>query len=272
MSQLATKLRLTHNHLTHMLTDTKIRALKPKAAAYRVADTNGSVIEIRPAGSKAWRYRYRFLGKASIVTLDEYPAMGLQAARAERDKLRAMLCGGANPAQVARTEKATQGEKATATFAAVGLELLAKRTKEGLVPGSVVRERRLIEKDLAMLADIPVSDVTAPILLAALRKLEQRGGCRDGTQSPVSRRADLPICNRHWTRRAQPRPGLGWGLGAAADKALCQHYGSLSDRRFAARAVGLSGLPCYSGCPEARADDLRATRGAAQGEMGGHRS
>lgn len=182
MSQLATKLRLTHNHLTHMLTDTKIRALKPKAAAYRVADTNGSVIEIRPAGSKAWRYRYRFLGKASIVTLDEYPAMGLQAARAEPDKLRAMLCGGANPAQVARTEKATQGEKATATFAAVGLELLAKRTKEGLVPGSVVRERRLIEKDLAMLADISVSDVTAPILLAALRKLEQRGGARRHTE------------------------------------------------------------------------------------------
>lgn len=68
-----------------------------------------------------------------------------------------------------------QGERSANTFSAIGLELLAKRTKEGLSPGSVLRERRLIEKDLAGLADLPIGDVSAPILLAALRKLEQRG-------------------------------------------------------------------------------------------------
>jgi len=50
--------------MTHMLTDTKVRTLKPKAAAYRIADSNGLVIEVRPTGSKAWRYRYRYAGKA----------------------------------------------------------------------------------------------------------------------------------------------------------------------------------------------------------------
>lgn len=57
----------------------------------------------------------------------------------------------------------------------MALELLAKRAKEGLTPGSVVRERRLIQKDLAPLADMPLTEITAPILLAALRKLERRG-------------------------------------------------------------------------------------------------
>jgi hypothetical protein len=126
-----------------MLTDTKVRTLKPKAAAYRIADSNGLCIEVRPTGSKAWRYRYRYAGRASIVTLDEYPSMSLQVARVERDRLRSLLRGGANPAQVARVEKAVQGERAANTFGAIGLELLAKRTKEGLSPGSVVRERRL---------------------------------------------------------------------------------------------------------------------------------
>ncbi|WP_447906930.1 tyrosine-type recombinase/integrase [Stenotrophomonas geniculata] len=158
-----------------MLTDTKLRSLKPKASPFRVADANGLCIEVRPSGAKVWRYRYRYLGKASIVTLDEYPSMSLQAARVERDRLRSLLRGGANPAQVARVEKAVQGERAANTFGAIGLELLAKRTKEGLSPGSVVRERRLIEKDLAGLADLPIGDITAPLLLAALRKLEQRG-------------------------------------------------------------------------------------------------
>ena len=37
------------------------------------------------------------------------------------------------------------------------------------------RERRLIEKDMAGIAGLPVADVTAPALLAALRKLEKRG-------------------------------------------------------------------------------------------------
>ena len=175
MSREARLLRPTHNHLTHMLTDTKVRSLKPRDAIYRVADTNGLVIEVRPAGTKAWRYRYRYLGKASIITLNEYPAMGLQAARLERDRLKALLRGGANPAQVARAEKMTNGERAAVTFGSIGLEFLAKRTREGLSPGSVARERRLIEKDLAVLAEMPVTDITAPILLVALRKLEKRG-------------------------------------------------------------------------------------------------
>nr|WP_241239607.1 integrase arm-type DNA-binding domain-containing protein [Xanthomonas arboricola] len=158
-----------------MLTNTKLRALKPRDAAFRVADSNGLCIEVRTTGAKVWRYRYRYAGKPSMVTIDEYPALSLMQARAERDKLRTLLKGGANPAHVARIERAVQAERVNTTFGTIALELLAKRAKEGLGPGSVKRERRLIEKDLAFIADMPITDVSAPILLAALRKLEQRG-------------------------------------------------------------------------------------------------
>ncbi|WP_221229143.1 Arm DNA-binding domain-containing protein [Xanthomonas sp. 3075] len=40
-----------------MLTDTKLRALKPRDAAFRVADSNGLCIEVRTTGAKVWRYR-----------------------------------------------------------------------------------------------------------------------------------------------------------------------------------------------------------------------
>ena len=158
-----------------MLTDTKVRSLKPKASAYRVADSNGLCIEVRPTGSRVWRYRYRYLGNASIVTMGEYPALSLMEARAERDRLRALLKGGANPVHVAKAQRAALVEHAANTFGAIALELLDKREREGLTPGSVKRERRLIEKELAPIADMPVRDVTAPLLLAALRRLEQRG-------------------------------------------------------------------------------------------------
>jgi hypothetical protein len=62
---------------------------------------------------------------------------------------------------VARVERAAQMERAETTFAAVAAELLAKRAKEGLGAGSVKRERRLIEKDMASIGGLPVADVTA---------------------------------------------------------------------------------------------------------------
>jgi len=86
-----------------------------------------------------------------------------------------LVKGGANPAQVARIERAAQTERVESTFSLIAIELLEKLTKEGLTPGSVKRERRLIEKDLASIGDIQITDVAAPVLLAALRKLERRG-------------------------------------------------------------------------------------------------
>ncbi len=126
-------------------------------------------------GSKVRRYRYRYVGKASIVTLAEYPAMALSEARAERDRLRALVQGGANPAQVARIDRAAIVERSETTFAAIASELLAKRATGGSSPGSEKRERRLFEKDLASIGGMPVTDIAAPVLLGALHKLERRG-------------------------------------------------------------------------------------------------
>lgn len=158
-----------------MLTDTKLRSLKARDAAYRAADSNGLCIEVRPTGAKVWRYRYRFAGKPSIVTIGEYPAVSLQQARTDRDRLRAIVKGGGNPADSQRAAKAARVERHANTFGAIGLELMEKRAREGMTLQSVERDRRALEKYLAPIYDTPVAEVTAPALLATLRKLEQRG-------------------------------------------------------------------------------------------------
>lgn len=158
-----------------MLTDTKLKALKVQNASYRMADSNGLCIEVRPTGAKVWRYRYRINDKASMVTIGEYPAVSLQQARTERDKLRAMVKAGTNPAHAQRAAKAANVERNANTFGTIGLEYLAKREREGMTVHSVERDRRALETYLAPIYDSPISDVTAPMLLAALRKLEQRG-------------------------------------------------------------------------------------------------
>lgn len=159
-----------------MLTDTKIRSLKPRSSAYRVSDAQGLCIEVRPTGAKVWRYRYRHAGKASMVTMaPDYPALSLTMARAERDRLRALVQTGTNPADAARIARATKMENAANTFAATATEFLAKRSREGMGAGSMARDQRMIEKDLAGISQLPVAEITAPVLLAALRKLEHRG-------------------------------------------------------------------------------------------------
>lgn len=158
-----------------MLTDTKIKALKPRKGPFRVADTNGLCIEVRPNGSKVWRYRYRHAGKASMATMSFYPALGLADARAERDRLRVLLKGGGNPSLLLSTERLIRANDSSTSFGGIANEWLDKREKEGLSPGSVRRERRLIDKDMAIIAKLPITDVSAPVLLAALRKLEKRG-------------------------------------------------------------------------------------------------
>src|SRR3546814_21026399 len=61
------------------------------------------------------------------------------------------------------------------SFAVVGEELLQKRAKK-LAAGTATRERRLFEKDLEpYVGGRPVAEVTAPELLAALRRIEARG-------------------------------------------------------------------------------------------------
>ena len=42
-----------------MLTDTQCRAARPRDKAYKLTDGSGPVLEVKPNGAKAWRYRFK---------------------------------------------------------------------------------------------------------------------------------------------------------------------------------------------------------------------
>lgn len=231
-----------------MLTDTKLRSLKPRKAPYRVADSGGLCIEVRPSGAKLWRYRYRFAGKASMVSLGEYPAVSLADARAEREKAKALLKAGTNPAHAARAERATQAEQAQNTFAAVAGELLAKRSREGLSAPSVAREQRMIEKDLVpYIGSLPVADVEAPMLLAALRRIEARGAVE--TAHRARSLAGMVFRYAIATGRAKRNPAAD--LVGALQSPKVQHFASLTDP--ADVALLLRAIHGYQGSPQVMA-------------------
>lgn len=70
------------------LTDTKVKALKPREKSYIESDEGGLHLEVMPGGAKVWRLRYRIGGrgaKQEKVTLGDYPTYSLAEARSWRD-------------------------------------------------------------------------------------------------------------------------------------------------------------------------------------------
>lgn len=150
-----------------MLTDKSVKALKPRATLYRVADGDGLCLEITPAGAKHWRYRFRLGGKASMVSIGSYPEVPLGEARRKHAELRAEVLAGRNPAVTRRTERAALAH---------GLgDLVAEYLERN--PRKVGASRlETMTMQLGYMVDAigacPLASIDPPVILAAVRKLE----------------------------------------------------------------------------------------------------
>ena len=87
------------------LNDSKIRKLKPSAKPFKVSDSHGLYLLIKPSGSRHWYLKYRINGKESRIALGAYPAVSLSDARQQREGIRKMLALNINPAQQRAVER-----------------------------------------------------------------------------------------------------------------------------------------------------------------------
>mgnify|MGYP001007849239 FL=1 len=69
-----------------MLTDTKLRNLKPREKLYKITDRDGLYVAISPKGTISFRYDYRINGRRETLTIGKYGADGIGLAEA-REKL-----------------------------------------------------------------------------------------------------------------------------------------------------------------------------------------
>ncbi|WP_323031567.1 tyrosine-type recombinase/integrase [Brachymonas denitrificans] len=91
--------------INYVLKDVTIRGAGPKASPYKLADGGGLYLEVMTTGSRFWRYSYRINGKRPRVTLGEYPAMGIKAARDRHEELRKLVADGIDPARKKKIDK-----------------------------------------------------------------------------------------------------------------------------------------------------------------------
>jgi integrase len=161
--------------MIHKLAATAVRQAKPKDKAYKMTDGKGLYLLVHPQNGKYWRYDYRFTGKRKTLALGVFPDISLSDARALHQQAREKLSAGIDPAEIKRVEKLTKNLAAADSFEAIGREWFNHKV-QNKSENHKVRVLRILEKDLIpSLGHRPISKITAPELLAALRKIEKRG-------------------------------------------------------------------------------------------------
>lgn len=81
-----------------ILTDSVVRAAKPKDKPYKLSDTARLYLLVTAAGSKYWKWNYRLDDKDCTYTLGQYPDISLHKARELRDAARKIVAEGIHPA------------------------------------------------------------------------------------------------------------------------------------------------------------------------------
>lgn len=158
------------------LTDTFVKNAKPsgKPTGDKYSDGGGLFLLVK-SGGKYWRMAYRYGGKQKTLAFGAYPAVTLAQARKKRDAAKELLAQDIDPGVIRRAEKAATKAAAANTFEAIARELHAIKAP-GWSPLYAARWLERMEKDLfPSIGRMPVGDVTAPILLSVLRRVESRG-------------------------------------------------------------------------------------------------
>lgn len=168
--------------MADMLTDLFIKGLKPTDKEYTRREKGGFGIRVNPGGRKTFFYLYRVDGHRRFLSLGDYPATSLKAARIEyeeaRAKVKALKAGrndAVDPVEFRKAKAAEREEKREAsTVADLVEEYLEKHAK--VHKRSWTEDERILNKEVVPLwgkrkaADIKKRDV---VLL--LESIMERG-------------------------------------------------------------------------------------------------
>ncbi|MGF7191986.1 integrase [Robbsia andropogonis] len=151
-----------------MLTDVQCRTAKPKDRPYKLTDGKGLHLEVKPNGTKAWRYRFEFAGKESVFAIGDYPAISLSDARVARQAARDQVKEGYSPVRTRQIDRIKRQQAHAITFEEVANEWLG--LKDWTAETKARRLDMLERIVFPTIGKLGVSSVTSAHVLAILQK------------------------------------------------------------------------------------------------------
>ncbi len=147
---------------------------KPGTKPYNLSDGGGLYLLIKPNGTKAWRFNYRFNGKQKTLAIGVFPDVSLKTAREKHKEARENLANDIDPSSQKKAIKAAKQSESVNNFEIVASEWARTRGKKAI--STEKRQEALLKKDLVpYLGNRPIADINTPELLKVLRKIETRG-------------------------------------------------------------------------------------------------
>lgn len=156
------------------LTDVKVKGAKPQEKDYKLADSGGLYLLVKPTGGKYWRMKYRHSGKEKLLTFGVYPDISLADARAQRDDARKLKAKGFDPGEFKKEQKEQAAERAQNSFEHIAREWHALQCSKWS-PYYAKQVLARLENDV--FPDIgtkPIDAVTTRELLKIARAMEAR--------------------------------------------------------------------------------------------------
>lgn len=156
------------------LSDTAARQAKFNGKPQKLTDEKGLFLLVNQSG-KYWRLKYRHGGKEKVLALGVYPEVSLKEARAKRDDARRLIAEGVDPGLARKQSKVANRLASENSFEALAREWHQSQLARWS-PSHATRVIESLEVDaFPNLGLVPVAELTAPMMLDALRKVEARG-------------------------------------------------------------------------------------------------
>ena len=157
------------------LTDITIRHAHSSDKPRKMFDGRGLYLEVAPSGGKWWRFKYRFGGKEKRLSLGVYPDVSLKEARRRCEDARTLLTRDIDPSERRQALKAARKHQVSSSFEAVAGEWFTKHALNWADSHSSRIINRLERDVFPWIGGKSVATLTAPQVLAVVRRVEQRG-------------------------------------------------------------------------------------------------
>ncbi|WP_137010105.1 tyrosine-type recombinase/integrase [Aquitalea aquatilis] len=156
-----------------MLTDTKLKNLKPQEKLYKVADRDGLYVAVSPAGTVTFRYDYRLNGRRETLTIGRYGPAGLSLAAAREALIEAKkdIAAGKSPAK--EKQRGKRQDRAAKTFGEFTVSWLADY---GMAESTKAMRESILNRDiLPVFQNHKLSEITDEDLRSLCDKIKGRG-------------------------------------------------------------------------------------------------
>ena len=217
------------------LTDIACRSAKlsDESKPKKYFDGGGLYLHVMANGSKLWRLKYRFGGKEKLLAIGAYPEVSLASARDARRLARQTLISGDDPLVEKHAMRAAIVADASNSLESVSREWHAKQIPGWALTHSSKVLLRLEKNVFPWLGKVPIGDVTAPMILTALRRVEDRGALDTARRV----RQYLSQILRYAIQTSRAQHNVAADLVGATAHPIAQKYASIQDPALLGRLL-----------------------------------